>query len=615
MRRGKTQVIHRYLPGKVVDYTDTRSIGIVTHWSVEDLSSQIDKDRVAKEIIKLIKNKNYRPSLNYSRKLDTDSFVFLSPKRVYLDFFPLTLSCSKCYSHYTFNTIEDLTKRMQRSNYRCPKCKDRLTQPTFVHYHRCGLIESLYVPKCFKNPSHSFMKLEQTSSPSTLDWEWVCKKPGCGYRRSLFRNCPHCKEPMHTRPFRTLLAYIPKTITMLNVKSDEKIDYTENRYKLLLGAYLDLCTYETALKDMKSSEKTNSQVERINEMMLIAQDMPDGEGKEIMIMNLRDQLAELDTVNLQDVFSEIDSMGVNVDEYQDKIPVILDYLKLIHSLQNTMSLKDITTRFRSDGDILSLIRANNSKKALLKIGVKQAFVTTDFPIISLAYGYTRGTRNFEKKKFGQDDRIVLNDFERYEEYPDGFPIFTRMSETEAIILEYDRRKIIKWLSENKVISHSINSLTDDEMKLWFMEKVNSKAVLPFAEIPEDESITKYVYGLIHSINHLLLRRASGLIGLDKNSLSEMIIPEIPLAIIFANRSQDFHLGGFVTLFENNMDTLVNQAFMQAEQCLYDPLCYATTQACHACLYVSEISCTHYNYDLSREFLLGNGEMIQKGFLM
>jgi hypothetical protein len=39
-------------------------------------------------------------------------------------------------------------------------------------------------------------------------------------------------------------------------------------------------------------------------------------------------------------------------------------------------------------------------------------------------------------------------------------------------------------------------------------------------------------------------------------------------------------------------------------CVYDPVCMEETGACHACMHVSEMSCEHFNRNLSRRYLFG-----------
>ena len=63
--------------------------------------------------------------------------------------------------------------------------------------------------------------------------------------------------------------------------------------------------------------------------------------------------------------------------------------------------------------------------------------------------------------------------------------------------------------------------------------------------------TYYVYNLIHTISHALLKNAGILSGLEKNSLSEMIFPNLATIFIYANTTQGIPLGALSGMFEQN----------------------------------------------------------------
>ena len=119
------------------------------------------------------------------------------------------------------------------------------------------------------------------------------------------------------------------------------------------------------------------------------------------------------------------------------------------------------------------------------------------------------------------------------------------------------------------------------------------------ELEEKEKITRLIYGLLHSISHSLMLTGSVECGLDKNSLAELIMPSIPAIIIYSNNIQNFQTGGMFTLFENNISPWIEKTLNKVERCIYDPVCMDHKSACHACLYLSEISCVHFNYDLGK----------------
>ena len=118
--------------------------------------------------------------------------------------------------------------------------------------------------------------------------------------------------------------------------------------------------------------------------------------------------------------------------------------------------------------------------------------------------------------------------------------------------------------------------------------------------------TYYVYNLIHTISHALLKNAGILSGLEKNSLSEMIFPNLATIFIYANTTQGIPLGALSGMFEQNYKSFIIQAEDIMGRCVFDPICMDRDNgSCSACTQLSEISCCHFNKDLNRKLLIGH----------
>ena len=81
------------------------------------------------------------------------------------------------------------------------------------------------------------------------------------------------------------------------------------------------------------------------------------------------------------------------------------------------------------------------------------------------------------------------------------------------------------------------SYEEYDLKLWFLDKIQTGLITPFTEIDDTEDkgkITKAVYTLTHSVSHALIREAAEICGLDKSSLSEYILPNIPAIFIYCS---------------------------------------------------------------------------------
>jgi hypothetical protein len=208
---------------------------------------------------------------------------------------------------------------------------------------------------------------------------------------------------------------------------------------------------------------------------------------------------------------------------------ILEYDTVINPPNNSVS----TLRNAMEVSKKLNTNANPEKYETLakKFGFNHIQASGDIPFVMCSYGYTRKE---------EDPRVATLM---------GFPgevkgrknVYASKLKTEGILFELDRVSIINWLMKNKFIDPIIDNVPEDlsnesEVKSWFINKVNSKSIKTFSQIDiHEEKITYYVYNLIHSLSHALLRQAANLCGLDKNSLSEYIFPNAPAFLIYCQK--------------------------------------------------------------------------------
>jgi hypothetical protein len=117
------------------------------------------------------------------------------------------------------------------------------------------------------------------------------------------------------------------------------------------------------------------------------------------------------------------------------------------------------------------------------------------------------------------------------------------------------------------------------------------------------AVRRYVFGLVHSLSHAIMRAASHFSGLERTSLSEYIFLPILGAVVFDN-SSSFNLGGMETLARDRLLNFLDSLADESMTCLYDSQCIDHRGACHGCLHSPEISCRVFNHGLSRAFLIG-----------
>ena len=262
---------------------------------------------------------------------------------------------------------------------------------------------------------------------------------------------------------------------------------------------------------------------------------------------------------------------------------------------------DLVTRLDDVSDLESAVKvarllntnANPEQYAQIadRFGIKSARVCDRIPFVSCSYGYTRVESEWK-------DGVQLHALK--EEKPGRKNIYATNLNTEGVLFEFDRKRIIQWLLANEVINEGEAPDLDSEedIKIWFLNNIKPSLIHPFSIIDETASKeTYYIYRLIHSLSHLLIRAAADIGGLGKDSLSEYIFPGIPAVLIYCQNSQGFNLGSLFNTFEAYFDKWMNKAYSNAQKCIFDPICIERQKACTGCLFVNEVSCQHFNKDL------------------
>lgn len=598
MRRGKNQVLFKYLPGKPIDYNQGNAIALVERWFGHPVSD-VNKTRIIQEVYKSIRT--FKSSRGYPVVANPNSFELLSPVFIEAELFPLTFICEQCSRAYSFGSVQQLNRILRR--HKC-FCGGNLTQLDLVYTHECG---NLWAPKVAPCKEHGYdsIKLNKHGSNSPQYWRWdcgVCKKE----ITNLNNWCPNCKSgsQVYPKPFRQTSVFTPHSLTLVNLHNlNEDRIYEDDIFKrLVIAKYLGLFSkYDTSFKEcLEISPKEDNKLD-----MYIADFKAKGMSQEM----------------INQVLETMNKVSPNKKAVRDEIlAVVNNLIKPIDGDVSSLALKSYEFMETLDGSSsvpLSRIIDNAKSQShpnlekiekfpqrMKMIGVDNAYVLNDLSIVKTVYGFTRGAPENEDK--------TLNRFAPDKSTEQGkVPIYLSKSDTEAILLEFDRWKILRWLQVNGFVKDIPDKSDEAGLKAWFLNNVNMEKITPFSEIDEEAPITRMVYKLLHSMCHSLIITGSVECGLDKNSLAELILPSIPAVIIYCSNVQEFQTGGMFTLFENNIYPWIDKTMEKVNSCIYDPVCMDHKSSCHACLQLSEFSCTHFNYDLGRDVLIGKTTNTQK----
>ena len=230
-----------------------------------------------------------------------------------------------------------------------------------------------------------------------------------------------------------------------------------------------------------------------------------------------------------------------------------------------------------------------------------------------AIGYTRyfNAPNDAADADGNSARVELQPFPS-----DGkaIPLYAARNTTEALLYELDPWRLAAFLEMNASLSIPPKALeSTSALKAWLLEKGQrltergeSHFVHDVWEIKDDLNVDEpsaLLFGVVHTISHVLKATAHRHVGVDADSLAEYLFPAHLSGLLYVSAMVEFTLGGIDSVFRANLSQWLGSARDYAGRCSFDPVCAHHGGACHACLY-PKFGCAHFNRTVSRAFLFG-----------
>jgi hypothetical protein len=226
--------------------------------------------------------------------------------------------------------------------------------------------------------------------------------------------------------------------------------------------------------------------------------------------------------------------------------------------------------------------------AISEAGLDEVELLETFPVLTTVFGYTRGEAGA--------GRSTLRPFRA----ADGsIRLHAIKAETEGLLFRLDPLRVANWLASRR---HLQTAPTDAyEARL---EIIRSCEIPRAGEDPSLDTPGADLLRLIHSLSHRIIRKISAFAGIERDALSEYLVPLHLAFVIFAASRGDFVLGGLQALFENDLDKALREVVHGEPRCALDPGCTRNGSACAVCLHVGEPSCRFYNQFLARTTLFG-----------
>ncbi|MFC1722913.1 hypothetical protein ACFL0V_02140 [Nanoarchaeota archaeon] len=606
--RNLSSVIFRYLPGCYVSFDN-----LIT--KVDELGTvpiNVNTHRIFSRILSLKEN-FVKNGLGSDLPDLPDDFVFYKPQSVNLKLHPLTMYCSICKKGYSFDEAEDIA-RVTGNRFKCIACqKGYLKQLPFVYVNEYGFVDQIELKPCsVRDHGKKYMRLVKGST-NIGKWRWKCSAKGCNRDRDMNGYDPSTGKVMWPTPATAGTIFYPHTTSFVNLPDEEMLHKYANYREIITAHYLGLLaennmTLKQALEIKgEVDESAVATIEKLKQMGLkipeeLKQQVVTGSGE------IRKQVIE----HVKNLFQG--------GEYDNKIEEIsysiLEYLSCkenlgIAGISRDKRHRSMSELIETEGDVPTKEKYTSFKNTLAKFGFTEAWIVEDLNIITAVYGYSR--KEYDPSKC----RLC-----KFPEVKDDMgnlktPIYGTRDVTEGILFKIDRKRILEWLKERFKDTKLIENIpeTERELKEWFLTNIDIEQAHSLNEIDDEEVLTKAVYNLIHSISHSLLITGSDLCGIDKESMGEIIFPNIPAILIYSNNPSE--MGAMTALFEGAIIPWLDKAAEHVSRCIYDPVCINDVKgACLHCAYISEISCSKLNKDLDRKSLIGYydcGKTIYRGF--
>lgn len=605
MKRGKNQSLYKYLPETWIDFSvrgkeRKQYIAKVLRWNSEKLDGINAKRliRTVNESVHSFENQAgatgpIKPTVGFGAELTKDNCDVLTPKAseeergIVAQISPLTFYCKLCNKVYQFSSEEEYQKRRYCTNPECHHAE--LAQFRQIYFCKCGYATDRHNPRC---PEHGYQYVKWYGN-----FDFICTK--CKRPIPMQVKCPVCGDML--RPKVALdpaqfFVFSLSLIDLIDEKLENFISETEYGPYITFAYWLGLVSKEELneiikngiVSDPDAYQKVYDQMYKVmfaafnNETAAAtaaktATDQQCGNRFNDLVNDLKTKIftGESDLSSIAERILEYD-LVTRLDDVSDLASAV-NVARLLNTNANPEQYAQIAERF----------------------GIKSARVCDRIPFVSCSYGYTRVESEWK-------EGVQLHALK--EEKNGRKNIYATKLNTEGVLFEFDRKKIIQWLLANEIINadEAPNLDSEEEIKIWFLNNIKPSLIHPFSTIDETASKeTYYVYRLIHSLSHLLIRAAADIGGLGKDSLSEYIFPGVPAVLIYCQNSQGFNLGSLFNTFEAYFDKWMNKAYTSAQKCIFDPICIERQKACTGCLFVNEVSCQHFNKDLDRALVVGH----------
>ena len=608
MTRGKQQILFNYLPGKTFDFDKSNRLAQVK--SIQGTEKTELNLNLVLQAIERYASAWHQNLARVFHRPQPDQFVLLQPTRVYSQAYPKVLWCQE----KSCGRVFDYNGRGQPPDI-CQACrKGRLIQLRWIKVHRCGNIEELTSPyRCQKcgTTSNQF-RLDTRGSERITGFRWICHS--CNHATNLFGGyCGECDwgemtgatdtflKRMNIEVHRAARTYYPHYVELLNQPGAEMNAFLnmDDWQLVTAAAFLELPQVQgqpvmTFAQQRQQNSKVQLEPSEEEVVQLRAMGLDDTKINEFLQM--QNALKGIRQTQKQNQSSEhitqslVEQTGVPEETWRNAGQEMLEAVLPTETGQ-TQELFNLNN---------PTLNQQTARRIALRMGIANLKLTTDFPMTLATFGFSRVAY--------EPNECRLNSFPADNDHQGKFPIFVDVVQADAIIVRLDAKRVWRWLEINNFSPTLPVNATNPNVarQAYFVQMFNN--ILLRQPLTNNEAESRMVFGLLHTMSHLFVRRASLLCGLDRTSLSEYVLPRALTFAIYCNHRHGATIGALASLFEDSLAEWLHQIFFDTRRCVYDPVCHQQQGGnCHACTHLAETSCRFFNLNLGRCFLFGGSD--------
>jgi len=249
-----------------------------------------------------------------------------------------------------------------------------------------------------------------------------------------------------------------------------------------------------------------------------------------------------------------------------------------------------------------------------KLGISTMGLIRNFKLCRFTYGYTRVGSRPTIEKHGMEMPVRLRLFDTVKsDQGSARPIYVVTQENEALYVRLDEETVYQWLRQLNINNDFEWKKGDISLGAKILEHASPMHRFLSNILPkQDPQVYYYVYTLLHTYSHVIMRAVAEHSGLDLGSLGEYIFPS-ELAFVVYRNGTTMDLGNLTSLWRNeNVRFLKYLAEPRTLSCNSGSLCSASGGACPDCILIPETSCIASNQLLSRAVLRGGNAPREDG---